>query len=156
MFLYLVQHGKALPKEVDPDRSLTEEGISETKRIANYIKKYADKLPQRIIHSGKRRARQTAEIFEEILKPSEGIEQGKELEPESLPWGWVEKLKEYEGCIMIVGHLPHLKRLASLLLCHDENKPIIQFYNSGAVFMSRDESGLWSLHWIVIPEIVPE
>ena len=40
MTLYLVQHGKSLPKDIDPDRGLSEEGITETERIAGVAKGY--------------------------------------------------------------------------------------------------------------------
>jgi len=33
MALYLVQHGKSLPKDVDPDQGLSDEGKSEVQRI---------------------------------------------------------------------------------------------------------------------------
>ena len=34
MNVYLVQHGEAKPKDVDPSRSLTERGREETERVA--------------------------------------------------------------------------------------------------------------------------
>ena len=34
MALYLVQHGRSRPKDVDPDQGLSDEGAAETKRIA--------------------------------------------------------------------------------------------------------------------------
>ncbi len=37
MKLYLVQHGKALSKEADPQRPLSEEGIREVKKMAEFI-----------------------------------------------------------------------------------------------------------------------
>ena len=40
MALFLVQHGKSLPKDVDPDQGLSQEGISEVDRIAGVAKGY--------------------------------------------------------------------------------------------------------------------
>jgi phosphohistidine phosphatase len=34
MALYLIQHGKALPKEADPEQRLSPEGRAEAERIA--------------------------------------------------------------------------------------------------------------------------
>ena len=40
MALYLVQHGKSLPKDVDLDQGLSQEGFSEVERIADVAKGY--------------------------------------------------------------------------------------------------------------------
>jgi len=154
MNLYLVQHGQAKSKEEDPERPLTEFGENNTKKIANYISERCNVNINRIIHSGKKRSFQTSEIFSSRLKPPEGIVFEKELEPMSAPWGWVERLKYIGEDIMIVGHLPHLKRLSSLLLCQDENKNVIDFQNSGVVYLNRNESGIWSIKWIIVSSIL--
>jgi len=67
MSLYLIQHGKSLPKDKDPQKGLSQEGIAETERIAQVAKGYAIGVSM-ITHSGKTRARQTAEIFDAALK----------------------------------------------------------------------------------------
>jgi len=149
MYLYLVQHGESKPREEDPDRSLTENGISQ-------VASYTDISVKKIIHSGKKRALQTAELFAQRLNPIEGVQKEKELEPNALPWGWVVNLSKIKDNIMIVGHLPHLGKLSALLLCQDESKPIVQFYHGGVICLFRNESGIWSIHWVVIPAIVPE
>ncbi len=155
MNLYLVQHGEAKPQEEDPERPLTRDGTAQIRRVAAFIRNYSDIHIHTIFHSGKKRAIQTAELFAEKLKPTKGIEQGKELSPNSLPWGWVERLTHIEEDIMLVGHLPHLEKLSALLLCQDENKPIISFKNGGVLAFSRNESGIWSLVWVIIPKILP-
>jgi phosphohistidine phosphatase len=71
MALYLVQHGKSLPKDQDPDQGLSEEGIAETRRMANLAKDHGVVVSQ-IRHSVKTRARQTAEIFAKALNPKIG------------------------------------------------------------------------------------
>ena len=72
MALYLVQHGKSLPKDVDPDQGLADEGIAETKRIAEVARGYQVNVSL-IKHSGKKRARQTAEIFSDTDKAGQRI-----------------------------------------------------------------------------------
>lgn len=74
MALFLVQHGKSLPKDKDPEKGLSEEGIEEVKRIAEVAKEYKVSVLC-IKQSGKKRARQTAEIFAKALNPAGGIEQ---------------------------------------------------------------------------------
>ena len=80
MALYLVQHGQSLPKDVDPDQDLSEEGIAETERIAGVAKNYQIYVGQ-IWHSVKTRARKTAEIFSSALNPPEGIKEVQGLKP---------------------------------------------------------------------------
>ncbi|MCK7504562.1 MAG: histidine phosphatase family protein [Desulfobacterales bacterium] len=62
MALYLVQHGRSLPKEIDPDQGLSPEGIAETERTARLAAELGLKIGG-ILQSGKTRARQTAEIL---------------------------------------------------------------------------------------------
>ena len=40
MAVYLVQHGISLPKDVDPEKGLSKEGIAEVERIAGVAKNY--------------------------------------------------------------------------------------------------------------------
>ncbi len=63
MLVYLVQHGQAKAKDIDPDRHLTEQGINDVEKISAFLK--TAKLTVDVIwHSGKARAAQTAEILE--------------------------------------------------------------------------------------------
>jgi phosphohistidine phosphatase len=55
--------------------------------------------------------------------------------------------------IMLVGHLPHLGKLASLLLCGDENAGLISFRMGGALCLERDGAGKWSVQWMIIPDL---
>ena len=68
MPLYLVQHGLALPKDIDSERGLSEDGFADVRRIAETAKHYNVQVSQ-IFHSGKKRAKQTADIIAEALTP---------------------------------------------------------------------------------------
>lgn len=60
MRLYLVQHGQAFPATEHPDRPLTDLGQREVETVAALLARGQSCLA-RIVHSGKTRARQTAE-----------------------------------------------------------------------------------------------
>jgi phosphohistidine phosphatase len=156
MYLYLVQHAEAKQKEEDPDRSLTEYGLASIRRVSTYVARNTDVKVQTIIHSGKKRAHQTADVLAEALNPPKRPQVGKELDPMSQPWSWVERLAKIEEDIMLVGHLPNLRRLSDLLLCQDESKQVIEFQMGCIISFVRDESGLWSIRWMITPQIVPE
>ncbi|MHC4499359.1 MAG: SixA phosphatase family protein, partial [Planctomycetota bacterium] len=70
MRLYLVQHARAAAKEVDPERSLAEQGQQEIKKVAAFVK-LSDLCVDCLWHSGKTRAAQTAEVLAEAIKVKE-------------------------------------------------------------------------------------
>ena len=55
---------------------------------------------------------------------------------------------------MLVGHLPYMSKLASLLLCGDETKPVIAFQTGGVLCLQRAGRDAWSVRWMVTPNIV--
>jgi phosphohistidine phosphatase len=154
MYLYLVQHAHARPKEQDPDRSLSEEGRDAITRVATYASKKVTFHLTEIQHSGKLRAEQTAEVLATDILPTGGISVADGLSPLDDPAIWAERLKEYQEDTMLVGHLPHLQRLAALLLCGDSDKPVVAFSNAGIVCLERTDDGSWSLAWVITPDIV--
>ena len=148
MKIYLVQHGKTYTEEEDPERKLTEEGIRETERVAKILAQAGVK-PSSIVHSGKRRAEDTAKIFAEILGVDK-VEKVEGLNPLDDPGIWLERLRDAKDDIMIVGHLPHLSKLAGLLLNAEEP---IEFRYSGVVCIERSGES-FRLKWYVTPDIV--
>ena len=148
--IYLVQHGKAFDERVDPERSLTPEGVEESRRVAAHLAKAGVKVAV-VYHSGKKRARQTAEIFAEAL--GTGTEEKDGLNPNDDPAIWAERLSTLDE-VMIVGHLPHLSRLASLLVVGNTEVPIVEFRYSGVVALTRTPK--WVVKWLLTPDILPK
>lgn len=153
MFIYLVQHAEAKKEDVDPSRSLSEKGLQDIKKVASYVSQLNIKV-YKIFHSGKLRAKQTAEVLSENLKPTKGITEVGGLAPLDDADIWEERLKGMTDDIVLVGHLPHLDKLASLLLCGNADKNIVSFKMAGIVCLKRNDIGEWSLQWMLTPEIV--
>jgi len=152
MALYLVQHGKSLPKDVDPDQGLSDEGIAESKRIADVARGYQVKVSL-IEQSGKKRARQTAEIFAEALNPAGGVAAVSGLKPLDDVAAVADNL-DATANTMLVGHLPFMERMASFLVTGSADKPIFKFQNSGIVCLKKDpDSGSWLIVWTLMPNI---
>ncbi|KJS29754.1 MAG: phosphohistidine phosphatase [Desulfatitalea sp. BRH_c12] len=152
MALYLVQHGKSLPKEVDPDKGLSEEGISEVKRIAGVAAGYGCKVGK-ISHSGKKRAKQTAEIFESYLKPENGVVVVSGLNPLDDVAAFSGNLS-VEDNVMLVGHLPFMQRLTSYLIIGTIEPPVFKFQNGGIVCLDRQpDTPTWIIKWALMPNI---
>lgn len=154
MNLYLVQHAEPKREEEDPQRPLSEKGWSDIGKVVAFIAEGMDIQVNSIRHSGKARARETAEALAEYLNPPEGIREADGLKPLDDPATWGDRLVETKEDIMLVGHLPHLGRLSAYLLCCGENEGIIDFQMGGIVCLGRDESGTWSVHWMLIPQML--
>ncbi len=56
---------------------------------------------------------------------------------------------------MLVGHLPHMSRLASLLLKGDAEKNAVNFKQGSVVCLENPGDGNFSVEWMVTPELVP-
>lgn len=149
MNLYLVQHGEAKTELEDPERALTQFGTEVVERMAAWAAKAGIEVDE-ARHSGKRRAQQTAEILAHEIVPSQGVVSVSGLNPNDDVAPWADNLAEESGSVMLVGHLPFLSRLASLLLVGDPTKGIVRFRNAGIVCLIREE-GRWSLGWVVTP-----
>lgn len=154
MKLYLARHAEPKRKEEDPERSLTEKGWSDIRRVAAFLSKHEGIHVKSIIHSGKARARQTAEALAEHLKPCNGIKDMKGLKPLDEISVWVDELGEIEEETMLVGHLPYLSKLSSYLLCNEEDRGVIDFKSGSVACLERNEHGDWSVQWMVGPEVV--
>jgi phosphohistidine phosphatase len=152
--LYLVQHGKAKPKDEDPERTLTEEGRAEVEGVARFLAPSLSAQRAVIYHSGKARARQTAHALTAAF-PSAALEEVGGLGPMDDPLIWAQRLAEGEGDVVLVGHLPHLGRLAGLLLAGSPEEQPVSFSNGGVVCLRRNAEGRWTLVWSVVPTLVP-
>ena len=149
MSVYLVQHGQAKTEDEDPERSLTDRGVDDAGRVARLS---VDRLGVRaglIFHSGRTRARQTAEIWGRLLGVA--VEQGDALAPNDDPATWAERLAGDADGLILVGHLPHLGRLAALLLTGDSDDTVISFRPGGLVGLERAGTG-WAVSVVLPPE----
>lgn len=153
MKLYLVQHAEAKKEEEDPARPLAERGWRDLEKVSRFLKERKIEVA-RILHSGKLRAKQTAEKLGEAVRSSEGVKETNGLAPSDDPSIWERKLREETVDILLVGHLPHLSRLAGLMLAHNLDLGVIDFKMGGVVCLDRDDEGNWSVSWMVTPQIL--
>jgi phosphohistidine phosphatase len=153
MFVYLVQHGEAKKEAEDPQRDLTEKGRMEVEYVAHYLKRLNAQVNQ-LFHSGKTRARSTAQILAWHLRPPAGVTDAPGLAPLDEPETWAGRLAPMDEDIMLVGHLPHLGRLAALLMAGDKEKPVVNFRMGGAVRLQRMAPDQWAVDWMVLPETI--
>jgi phosphohistidine phosphatase len=155
MQLYLVQHGAAKSEAEDPQRQLTDAGAKTVERMAEYLASLPLHL-DRVEHSGKERARQTAEIMAAHLHPAEGARQVAGLAPNDDIGPTRDRLQNESSSLMIVGHLPYLSRLLSVLLGVQPERTLVNFQMGGVVHLVREDNGEWRLRWILLPELLSE
>ncbi len=154
MHVYLVQHGEALSSDEDASRPLSEKGAADTRRVGDFLYRSARLVVPEVMHSGKARAEQTAEMLARCLNGMYSV--APDLNPNDDPGLWSAHLAALDRDVMLVGHLPHLQRLAGLLLTGDASTSPVQFSNAGVVCLNRDEQGAWHVHWAVTPQLVPD
>ena len=154
MNLYCVQHAEALPKEVDPSRPLSARGRQAIEAVAAFLAGSGACAPRRILHSGKTRAAQTAEALAARLAPPGGIDRADALEPLADPAVWAARCKEEAEDLMLVGHLPHMAKLASLLICGSAEGAVVEFTMGCVACLRRAQEGSWALRWMITPELV--
>ena len=153
MKLYLIQHGEAKSEAEDPERSLTERGKKEVISVS----KVASGLhirPSKVYHSGKLRAKQTAEIISDALKiPNPLVQAVQGLNPNDDIRPWAERISKEKEDLMLVGHLPFLAKLTSFLLCGNENARLVLFRYGAIVCLDQKEDKGWAVFWILTPEM---
>src|SRR5512139_2014144 len=96
MRLYLVRHGEALPREVDPERGLSNEGRQEAEKVAAFLKGLAIEV-EAVWESGKKRATQTAEIMASAVRSKGGIVRRSGIDPNDPVEPIAEKLSLLDG-----------------------------------------------------------
>lgn len=155
MILYLVQHAEAREGTEDRERTLSDQGW---KTVGTVLKAAAplDLPVSLILHSRKIRAKQTAEAYAGVFRPGGGSRETEGLNPMDDPRIIQVEIQNLSSGLMLVGHLPHLSRLAGSLLCGDPDREIVRFRNGAIVCL---EGGgppeRWSLLWVLHPDLLP-
>jgi phosphohistidine phosphatase len=153
MNLYLVQHGESRSEEEDPERRLTDKGIGDVQKVAKFL--FPLKLSVNVVwHSGKPRARQTAESIAEAIGATERIEQHWGLGPKDKVAPTKKALEQSSGDVMIVGHLPFLSKLVALLVTGNEEDEIVQFQFGSVVCLEQRDAGKWKVAWMIRPALL--
>ena len=153
MKLYLVQHGEACSKEDNPERPLTEKGQIDIDRLAKFLKQSGVKV-KRLIHSGKLRARQTAEHLASEIAPGVELEVSGLINPNDNPKAFDWQSDSWDEDMLVVGHLPFMAKLVSHLLIEDEKKIVTAFKPGSIVCLELDNDMQCQINWMIRPELL--
>ena len=147
MNFYLVRHGEAVSDTLDPRRPLSRIGQEQVERVARAVAARRARVLA-IFHSGILRAEQTADIMARQLAPELGVRRITGLAPHDDPAIAKAELETSPASVMLVGHLPHLGRLAGLLINGDAERDAVEFAPATVVCVSY-QSSLWRLVWVL-------
>lgn len=152
MLIYLVRHGEAVNQMEDTARPLSKKGENDIRGIANLLTRQFILMPGYIYHSPKLRAVQTASIISKALAQTPAPVEADNLLPMDDPAVWAERLEVADRDTMLVGHLPYMSRLVSLLLLWDAGREILNF--SPGMVVCLEKTGGWRIKWMISPDIL--
>jgi phosphohistidine phosphatase len=144
MRLYLVQHGDAVSKDVDPDRPLSDQGRADIKRLAAWLSGQNVRVAQ-ILHSGKNRALETAELLRPLLESSDQIFERQGLAPNDSPEAFLRQLKDPKKDTLIAGHMPFVARTVSQALTGAPDRQLVEFLPGSVAGIERSDRATWHL-----------
>lgn len=153
MKLYLVQHGEACTKEVNPERPLTDQGKAYIDRLATFLNQAGVKV-ERVIHSGKLRAQQTAKQLAQAIAPEVELEVSGLINPNDNPKAFDWQSESWDRDTLIVGHLPFMAKLVSHLLIEDEKRLITAYQPGSIVCLEHPNEAGWQINWMIRPELL--
>jgi phosphohistidine phosphatase len=149
MRLYLVQHGEALSGGSDAEKTLSPKGLRDVRALAEACARNRIEAIE-VIHSGKARARETAELLAGALNlPARKVAGLDPLDPVQ---PFADECASIRSTI-VVGHLPFMERLATLLVAGREDPPVLAFQRGGMACLERQDDA-WCILWTAFPDQV--
>ena len=152
MKLYLVQHGEAVAKEEDPERPLSARGKKDVLKLAACLKAAGHRVDL-VLHSGKLRAAQTADILAEAILVEGAIEVREGMKPNDTVQDFL--LSENNKDTVLIGHLPFMARMVSYLVTAKDSPAIVKYQPGSIVCLEKDEEeGIWQIQWMLRPDCI--
>lgn len=160
MKLYLVRHATATERvggaiRTDAERPLIDEGRKEALSVAMALRKMGVKSDL-FVTSPLVRARQTAEIFSEVLHGKDKLEFSESLAPGGLVSDLYKELSHMKRVndVFLFGHMPDMTRLAQTLLWASELE--MPFKKAGVCRIDVSDlppTSPGTLKWFITPKI---
>jgi len=164
-YILLLRHAKSSHNNAgieDFDRPLTKQGSEDASSLGRYIKNIGY-LPDQIISSTAKRARQTSYLFSKSSGvPKEQINWNDDFYNGSS----FNYLKEIHECgkdfktVMLVGHNPNIEETASLL-CSEQQSYVVRMppaalvcFEHPAVTWNQIKEGTARIKWMITPKLL--
>ena len=153
MKLYLVHHGEAVPKEQDPDRPLTDKGREDLQKLATFLERAGVRVA-RIIHSGKERARDSAEILRARIAPGVDLEQRKGIKPDHPVEPLLLDIHTWRLDTLVAGHGPYISKLVPSLITGNQDPKFVATKPGTIICLEREERVQFCICWMLRPELL--
>lgn len=156
MKIYLMRHGSAIDPSVDLECPLSELGRADVQRVADFLSENAEVRVQKMYHSKKLRAKQTAGIMASTVLEVGQPEEIDGLNPMDSVENMVAKIDTWREDTWLVGHLPFMPELLSKLLAGNSVAAYPVIFQTGSVAcLEKDpDTSLWLLDWLIRPHLL--
>jgi phosphohistidine phosphatase len=154
MFLYLLQHGEAVAESAEAERPLTPSGRQDVERLGDFLAGAGIGV-SRVLHSGKLRAKASADILAAKLGGSAVIEEQKRILPGDSPEWLADVARTWKENVLVVGHQPFMGRFVSRLVLGKESPVVVDFSPGTIVCLARrGATGAWFIAWMLTPALL--
>ena len=155
MKLYLVRHGAAASAEENPEQPLTEKGRQDIQRLAVFMARCGVRVA-RVIHSGRKRAQDTAVLLADVVGPGKVVEEAESgLGPNESTDLLATAAAALTEDVIVVGHQPLLGRMVARLLAGADDAFSVALEPGTVVCLERsDNGGGWRLDWMAGPTLL--
>ena len=140
-----------MPKETDPDRPLSEQGMRDIRILAMHMQNMGIQLGN-IFHSGKLRAEQSARLIAETLSPELEPLKTEGLGPSDDPSEIVSDIEQLADNILVASHMPFVSRLCSILLTGATDAEFASM--PGTLFCLEKTDSKWRLAYMLRPDFL--
>ena len=154
MRIYCMRHGEALEAAEDKIRPLSDHGVQDVKKVANFLHESGIHIPH-VIHSPRLRAKQTAEIMGAHLAAEKVVECPHGLDAEDSVDDMVIQINSWQTDTLLVGHMPFMEHLAAELLTADRCRLNMPFQVASIACLHKLSSQRWAILWSISPAIIP-
>ena len=145
-----MRHGEALSPQKDPERGLSDNGKSKVKLVAEHLQNKGVSF-SKILHSKKKRARETAEIMGKLISPHTALTVHDKITPNDDPHLILSEINSWEQDTLIASHLPFVPNLMTLLTEKDAYMTAITFETATIICLEKENSYKWTLRWSTAP-----
>lgn len=153
MKLYLARHGDYILDTMKGLDVLSDKGKSDMLLMANFLKQSRLQVSN-ILHSSKNRAQQTADILAEGMTSDQVPQLYQGLNPNDDVSQLVLDISQWNDDVLLVGHLPFMGKLVSLLVTGSEDNEIVNFQTGTLVCLDQVDRTHWMISWIMTPDIL--
>ena len=153
MYVYIVRHCQANDPKFDPEKHLSEIGREEAEALTEFLKPLNIHVGY-IFHSGKMRAKETAEILSSAIESSGGVSRHSGLNPEDYAAKTAKELLALNEDLMVVSHLPFVEELAAYILKGDSTKCGFDFNTGTMMCLKKSGNSRWKLEWTISPALL--